>query len=81
MTQRDAVRTLILPNRFAIDEATSIEAAAMMLVVKKGTKHSVFEVELLLEEPDHPGASYGQQLISGCMGKYLQRRKTRCKGI
>jgi len=34
MTEWDAGRTLILPNRFAIDEATSIEAAAMMLVVK-----------------------------------------------
>jgi hypothetical protein len=26
---------LIFPNRFAIEEATSIDAAAMMLVVKK----------------------------------------------
>jgi hypothetical protein len=30
----DVVRTLIFPNRFAIDEATSMEAAAMILVVK-----------------------------------------------
>lgn len=29
------VRTFMFPNRFAIDDATSIEAAAMMLVVKK----------------------------------------------
>jgi hypothetical protein len=31
----DGVYTLIFPNRFAIDEATSIEAAAIILVVKK----------------------------------------------
>lgn len=35
MILEGGVRTLIFPNRFAIDEATSIEAAAMMLVVKK----------------------------------------------
>jgi hypothetical protein len=29
------VRTWIFPNRFAIEDATSIDAAAMILVVKK----------------------------------------------
>jgi hypothetical protein len=29
------VRTLIFPKRLAMDEATSIEAAEIMLVVKK----------------------------------------------
>jgi hypothetical protein len=33
--RKGLVRTLIFPNRFAIEEATSIDAAAMMLVVKK----------------------------------------------
>jgi hypothetical protein len=35
MVGQDVVRTLIFPNRFAIDEATSMEPAAMILVVKK----------------------------------------------
>lgn len=35
IVEAEGLNTLIFPNRFAIDEARIIEAAAMMLVVKK----------------------------------------------